>query len=583
MATRKHRLTGAEIIVEALKAEGTRYLFGYPGGAVLHIYDALYKQEDIIHVLARHEQGAVHAADGYARATGEVGVALVTSGPGITNAVTGIGTAYADSIPMVILSGQVPSSLIGNDAFQEVDAVGITRPVVKHSYLVKDINKLAETIKKAFYIARSGRPGPVLIDVPKDVTAASAPFFYPDSIEIPSYKPTVDGHIGQIKKALKLLRKARRPMVYTGGGVVIDNASDELIRVVRQLNLPITNTLMGLGAYPANDDQFLGMLGMHGTYEANMAMHHCDVLFAVGARFDDRVTGDLEKFCPHAKIIHIDIDPSSIAKNVQVDIPIVGSVKSVLGVMCELIGKEQADAALLHDWWAQIAKWREVDCLAFDDGDGAIKPQRVIKTLYELTGGKAIISSDVGQHQMWVAQYFGFHEPRRWINSGGLGTMGFGYPAAIGAKLGRPDEDVFCITGDGSIQMMIQEMTTALQYHVPVKIICLNNGYLGMVRQWQEFFYDKRYSMSYMESLPDFVKLAEAYGHSGVRIEKAKDLRKTLQDVIAMKDKTVFVDIVTDPTENVFPMIPAGGGQAEMLLGGRGAMKAKSSEGMVLV
>ena len=590
MATRKHRLTGAEIIVEALKAEGTKYLFGYPGGAVLHIYDALYKQEDIVHVLSRHEQGAVHAADGYARATGEVGVALVTSGSGITNAVTGIGTAYADSIPMVILSGQVPSSLIGNDAFQEVDAVGITRPVVKHSYLVKDIAKLAETIKKAFYIARSGRPGPVLIDVPKDVTAASAPFFYPDHIDIPSYKPTVDGHIGQIKKALKLLKKAKKPMVYTGGGVVIDNAADELTRLTRQLNLPITNTLMGLGAYPANDKQFLGMLGMHGTYEANMAMHQCDVLFAVGARFDDRVTGDLEKFCPHAQIIHIDIDPSSIAKNVKVDIPIVGSVKSVLTAMCELLGDEKADPAHLRDWWAQIGEWRKTDCLAFEHNDkGPIKPQQVIKTLYELTGGKAVLTSDVGQHQMWVAQYFGFHEPRRWINSGGLGTMGFGYPAAIGAKLGRPDEDVFCITGDGSIQMMIQEMTTALQYHIPVKIICLNNGYLGMVRQWQEFFYDKRYSMSYMESLPDFVKLAEAYGHTGVRIEHGKDLRKKLKEVIAMKDKTVFVDIVTDPTENVFPMIPAGGGQAEMLLGKRGASKkdnnegTDANEGMVLV
>ena len=584
MVTRKHRLTGAEIIVEALKAEGVKYLFGYPGGAVLHIYDAIYKQEGIVHVLARHEQGAVHAADGYARATGEVGVALVTSGPGITNAVTGIGTAYADSIPMVILSGQVPSSLIGNDAFQEVDAVGITRPVVKHSYLVKDVEQLAETIKKAFYIAKSGRPGPVLIDVPKDVTGASAPFFYPDHIEIPSYKPTMDGHIGQIKKALKLLKGAKRPMVYTGGGVVIDNASAELTRMVRALKVPITNTLMGLGAYPANDRQFLGMLGMHGTYEANMAMHHCDVLFAVGARFDDRVTGDLAKFSPHAKIIHIDIDPSSIAKNVKVDIPIVGSVKSVLTAMLEQLGDYQADAKDLHDWWGQIAAWRGIDSLAFADSDTVIKPQRVIKTLYELTGGKAIIASDVGQHQMWAAQYFGFHEPRRWINSGGLGTMGFGYPAALGAKLGRPEEDVFCITGDGSIQMMLQEMTTALQYNIPVKILCLNNGYLGMVRQWQEFFYDKRYSMSYMESLPDFVKLAEAYGHSGVRIEHPGELRDKLAQVIAMKDKTVFVDIVTDHTENVFPMIPAGGGQAEMILAAQGNNRNESSnDGMVLV
>lgn len=583
MAKRKHNLNGAEMIIEALKAENTEYLFGYPGGAVLHIYDALYKQDEIVHVLARHEQGAVHMADGYARATGKVGVALVTSGPGLTNAVTGIGTAYADSIPMVVISGQVPSGLIGNDAFQEVDAVGITRPLVKHSFLVKDVTVLAETIKKAFYIARTGRPGPVLIDVAKDVTAAEAPFYYPDEISIPSYKPTVDGHVGQIKKALKLLQKAKRPMVYSGGGAVIDNASNELTQLVRQLNLPITNTLMGLGAYPSNDKQFVGMLGMHGTYEANMAMHHCDVLFAVGARFDDRVTGNLEKFCPKAEIIHIDIDPSSIAKNVKVDIPIVGSVKSVLTAMLESLGKEKTDSAHLADWWSQIEKWRAIQCLNFPETDEVIKPQRVIKTLYKLTGGNAIITSDVGQHQMWAAQYYGFHEPRRWINSGGLGTMGFGYPAALGAKLGRPDEDVFCITGEGSIQMMLQELSTARQYNIPTKIICLNNGYLGMVRQWQEFFYDKRYSMSYMESLPDFVKLAEAYGHSGIRIEKASDLEAGLKEVIKQKDKTIFVDILTDPTENVFPMIPSGGGQADMLLAGRDQMKSVYNEGMVLV
>lgn len=571
------------MIIEALKAEQTEYLFGYPGGAVLHIYDALYKQDSITHVLARHEQGAVHMADGYARATGKVGVALVTSGPGLTNAVTGIGTAYADSIPMVVFSGQVPSGLIGNDAFQEVDAVGITRPVVKHSFLVKDIHKLPEIIKKAFYIARSGRPGPVLIDVPKDITAAEAPFYYPDEINIPSYQPTIEGHVGQIKKAIKLLLKAKQPMVYTGGGVVIDNASNELIALVRQLHLPITNTLMGLGAYPANDSQFVGMLGMHGTYEANMAMHHCDVLFAVGARFDDRVTGNLEKFCPKAQIIHIDIDPSSIAKNVKVDIPIVGSVKNVLTVMLEQLAKEKAEPKALDDWWAQIEKWRTVKCLDFPHTDEVIKPQRVIKTLYELTGGNAIITSDVGQHQMWAAQYFGFHEPRRWINSGGLGTMGFGFPAALGAKLGRPEEDVYCITGEGSIQMMLQELSTARQYNIATKIICLNNGYLGMVRQWQEFFYDKRYSMSYMDSLPDFVKLAEAYGHSGIRIEKASDLEAGLKEVIKLKDKTVFVDILTDPTENVYPMIPSGGGQADMLLAGRDKMQSVYNEGMVLV
>ncbi|UJF24420.1 biosynthetic-type acetolactate synthase large subunit [Suttonella sp. R2A3] len=583
MATRKHRLNGAEIIIEALKAEGTEYIFGYPGGAVLHIYDVLFKQNDIVHVLARHEQGAVHAADGYARASGKVGVALMTSGPGLTNAVTGIATAYADSIPMVVFSGQVPSSLIGNDAFQEVDAVGITRPCVKHSYLVKDVRKLAETIKKAFYIASTGRPGPVLIDVPKDVTAAETPFFYSDEVHIPSYQPTVDGHIGQIKKALKLLKRAKRPMLYSGGGVVIDNASDEMTTLARRLHLPVTNTLMGLGAYPANDPQFVGMLGMHGTYEANMAMHHCDVLFAIGARFDDRVTGLLEKFCPKAQIIHIDIDPSSIAKNVQVDIPIVGSVKSVLSEMLRLTEDKTFDEAQVAPWWSQIDQWRAIECLDFEQTDEVIKPQRVIKTLYELTGGKAIITSDVGQHQMWAAQYYGFHEPRRWINSGGLGTMGFGYPAALGAKLARPDEDVYCITGEGSIQMMLQEMTTALQYNIPTKIICLNNGYLGMVRQWQEFFYDRRYSMSYMDALPDFAKLAEGYGHRGINIEHASELEDKLREVIAMKDETVFVNIKTDPRENVFPMIPSGGGQADMLLAGRDKMKSVFNEGMVLV
>lgn len=584
MAKKKHQLSGAEIVVEALLAEGVEFVFGYPGGAVLHIYDALYKQKGLSHILVRHEQGAIHAADGYARASGKVGVALVTSGPGITNAVTGIATAYADSIPMVVFSGQVPSPMIGNDAFQEVDAVGITRPVVKHSFLVKDVNQLAETIKKAFYIASTGRPGPVLVDIPKDVTAALAPFHYPESISIHSYQPTVNGHIGQIKRALKLLARAKRPILYSGGGVVIDNAAEEMTQLAQQLQLPVTNTLMGLGAYPANHHQFLGMLGMHGTYEANMAMHHCDVLFAVGARFDDRVTGDLKKFCPYAKIIHIDIDPSSIAKNVKVDIPIVGSVKSVLCDMLRQLNAQSLEQHNLSDWWKQIEQWRALNCLAFPPSERAIKPQEVIKTLYELTQGKAIISSDVGQHQMWAAQYFHFHEPRRWINSGGLGTMGFGYPAAIGAKLARPEEDVFCITGDGSIQMMLQEMTTALQYHIPVKIICLNNGYLGMVRQWQEFFYDKRYSMSYMESLPDFVKLAEAYGHCGVRIDSPKNLRAQLAEVIAMKDKTVFVDIVTDPGENVFPMIPAGGGQNEMLLSAHSEkIKQSSSEGMVLV
>ena len=584
MAKKKHHLNGAEIIIEALREEQVEYVFGYPGGAVLHIYDAIYKQKDIVHVLSRHEQGAIHEADGYARASGKVGVAIVTSGPGLTNAVTGIATAHADSIPLVVFSGQVPSALIGNDAFQEVDAVGITRPCVKHSFLVKDVNDLAPTIKKAFYIARSGRPGPVLIDVPKDVTGTFTTFSYPEGIEMRSYQPTIEGHVGQIKRALKSLKKAERPMLYFGGGVILDNAAEHLTEVARRLNLPVTATLMGLGGYPGNDPQFLGMLGMHGTYEANLATHHCDVLFAVGARFDDRVTGDLKKFCPQAEIIHVDIDPSSIAKNVVVHIPIVGSVRAVLREMLRQMGDEKADKAQTAAWWQQIEQWRAVNSLHYAKSEDRIKPQQVIETLYKLTGGNAVIASDVGQHQMWVAQYFPFHEPRRWINSGGLGTMGFGYPAAIGAKVARPNEDVFCITGDGSIQMMIQEMTTALQYHIPVKILCLNNGYLGMVRQWQEFFYDKRYSMSYMESLPDFVKLAEAYGHSGVRIEKPQELENKLREVIAMKDKTVFVDIITDPTENVYPMIPAGGGQAEMILGPSCSLNQDGdSQEMVLV
>ena len=567
MAKKKHHISGADIIIEALREEQVTHVFGYPGGAVLHIYDAIYKQKDITHILARHEQGAVHEADGYARASGKVGVAIVTSGPGLTNAVTGIATAHADSIPLVVISGQVPSVLIGNDAFQEVDAVGITRPCVKHSFLVKDVTELALTIKKAFHIARSGRPGPVLIDVAKDVTGAFTDFHYPDEVSLRSYQPTVEGHVGQIKRALKSLKKAKRPVLYFGGGVILDNAHAELIDVARRLHLPVTGTLMGLGGYPGNDPQFLGMLGMHGTYEANMAMHHADVLFAVGARFDDRVTGDVNKFCPHAEIIHVDIDPSSISKNVTVHIPIVGSVRAVLGEMLHQMGEETAAPAHTPDWWAPIAKRRAVDSLKYETDGERIKPQQVIETLYKLTGGRAIIASDVGQHQMWAAQYFPFHEPRRWINSGGLGTMGFGYPAAIGAKIARPEEDVYCITGDGSIQMMIQEMTTALQYQVPVKILCLNNGYLGMVRQWQEFFYGRRYSMSTMDVQPDFIKLAAAYGHSGVRIERPADLEPALRDIIAQKDKTIFVDIITDPGENVYPMIPAGGGQAEMLLG----------------
>ena len=583
MAKLKNHITlsGAEIILECLAAEDVKYVFGYPGGAVLHIDDAIYRQNHLQHILARHEQGAVHAADGYARVSGQVGVALVTSGPGLTNAVTGIATAHSDSIPLVIISGQVPSELIGNDAFQEVDAVGVTRPVVKHSFLVKNIEQLAETFKKAFYIARSGRPGPVLIDIPKDVTGAKTSFAYPETISLRSYQPNSEGHRGQIKKALKLLKRAKKPMVYSGGGVILDNASAELTQLVQRLNLPITNTLMGLGAYPASHRNFLGMLGMHGTFEANLAMHYCDVLLAVGARFDDRVTGNLANFCPEAQIIHIDIDPSSIAKNVEVHVPIVGAVKSVLTDMLEALGAD--GGADLSKWWEQIEKWRSVHCLNYEDSDKVIKPQKVIQTLHKLTRGKGVVCSDVGQHQMWVAQYFGFDRPRRWVNSGGLGTMGFGYPAAIGAKLACPGEEVFCITGDGSIQMMLQEMTTAKEYNIPVKIICLNNGYLGMVRQWQEMFYAKRYSHTDMATAPDFVKLAEAYGHVGVRIEKPAELENKLKEVLAMKGKTVFVDIITDKLEKVFPMIPAGGSQNEIILGEKCDSANCANEGIVLL
>lgn len=578
-------LTGAEIFVRCLKEEGVEYVFGYPGGAVLHIYDALYNQDDVKHILVRHEQGATHAADGYARASGKPGVVLVTSGPGLTNSVTGIATAYMDSIPLVVISGQVPTKLIGNDAFQEVDSVGITRPCVKHNFLVKDVNLLAETVKKAFYIASTGRPGPVLIDLPKDVTAAKTEYFYPHKIKMRSYNPTLKGHSGQIRKAVELIAGAKRPMIYTGGGVILGEGSAELTEFTRLLGFPITNTLMGLGAYPATDPQFLGMLGMHGTYEANMGMHHCDVLIAIGARFDDRVTGDLEKFCPQAKIVHVDIDPSSIAKNVKVDVPIVGSVPNVLQAMIGILREEglQPDGDALAAWWRQINEWRGIESLKYEHSNKIIKPQYVIETLYQVTQGQAIITSDVGQHQMWAAQYYHFDRPRQWINSGGLGTMGFGLPAAMGAKLAFPDQDVVCVTGEGSIQMMLQELSTMLQYQTPVKIVNLNNRYLGMVRQWQEFFYEKRYSMSYMDALPDFVKLAEAYGHVGMQIEKPMDVESALREAFAMKDRTVFLDFITDPEENVFPMIPAGGGQNEILLAGRDQMKSTHEEGMILV
>jgi acetolactate synthase I/II/III large subunit len=562
------KLRGADIFVRALADEGVKHLFGYPGGAVLHIYDALYNQTAVEHILVRHEQGATHAADGYARATGKTGVVLVTSGPGVTNAITGIATAYMDSIPMVVFSGQVPRAVIGNDAFQEVDAVGITRPCVKHNFLVKDVKKLASTIKKAFIIAKSGRPGPVLVDIPKDVTADICEYKYPEEVEIRSYHPQIQGHPGQIKRAVKLILSAKKPIIYSGGGVILGEASEELTVFTQKLGYPITNTLMGLGAYPATDKQFIGMLGMHGTYEANMAMHNCDVLIAIGARFDDRVTGDLEQFCPHAKIIHIDIDPASISKNVPVDVPIVGDVKSILNDMNEQLNvhtnKIEKDA--ISAWWKQIQEWQDMDCLRYDRKSVNIKPQYVIETLYELTKGDAYITSDVGQHQMWAAQFYKFNKPRRWINSGGLGTMGFGMPAALGVKVAFPEETVACITGEASLVMCIQELSTCLQYGLPIKIILLNNRYMGMVRQWQEFFYEKRYSHSYMDALPDFIKLAESFGHVGIGVEKSSDVRDALAEGLAMKDKLVLMNFITDQKENVYPMIAQGKGHHEMHL-----------------
>ena len=562
---------GSEILVRSLHAEGVKFLWGYPGGAVLYIYDALYKQDRIEHVLVRHEQAAVHAADGYARATGEVGVALVTSGPGVTNAVTGIATAYMDSIPMVIITGQVPTAAIGLDAFQECDTVGITRPIVKHNFLVKDVRELASTIKKAFHIARTGRPGPVVVDIPKDVSLKTAPFHYPVTVEMRSYNPVRKGHGGQIRKAVQLLLAAKRPYIYTGGGVILGNASAELRELVHLLGHPCTNTLMGLGAFPASDPKFLGMLGMHGTYEANMTMQHCDVLLAVGARFDDRVIGNPKHFASvERKIIHVDIDPSSISKRVRVDIPIVGDVKDVLHELILQIKEVQAkpDTQALSAWWGQINEWRKRECLSYKNSTEVIKPQFVVETLARLTRGTdCYVTSDVGQHQMWAAQYFPFEEPRRWINSGGLGTMGVGLPYAMGIKLAKPDSEVFCVTGEGSIQMCIQELSTCLQYKTPVKIVSLNNRYLGMVRQWQQIDYGGRYSHSYMDALPDFVKLAEAYGHVGIKVEHPADVEGALREAIRLKDRTVFLDIRTDPTENVWPMVKAGAGISEMLLG----------------
>ena len=562
-------LSGGEILIQFLKDEGVEYVFGYPGGAVLHIYDALYGQDDLKHILVRHEQAATHAADGYARATGKPGVVLVTSGPGATNAVTGIATAFMDSIPMVIITGQVSTPVIGSDAFQEVDCIGITRPCVKHNFLVKDINKLAETLKKAFCIASTGRPGPVVVDIPKDVTdpKVKIPYSYPKKVEMRSYKPVVKGHSIQLKRAADLILSAKRPMIYSGGGVVLSNASAELRKFTRMLGYPITQTLMGLGAYPASDKQNVGMLGMHGTYEANMAMHECDVLIAIGARFDDRVTGKLAEFCPTARIVHIDIDPASISKNVKVDVPIVGDVKLVLEDLIKLLleSSVKPDEAAKIKWWGQIDEWRGKQCLEYDRESDVIKPQFVIETLSKLTSsGDTYVTSDVGQHQMWAAQYFQFDEPRRWINSGGLGTMGFGLPAAMGVQLAYPDATVACVTGEGSIQMCIQEMSTCKQYGLPIKIINLNNRYLGMVRQWQEFSYEERYSMSYMEALPDFQKLSEAFGHVGMKIEKRSDVEGALKEALALKDRLVFLDFITDRKENVYPMIEAGKAHHEM-------------------
>lgn len=563
------QISGAEIVVRSLQEEGVEFVFGYPGGAVLEIYDAIFRQDKFKHVLVRHEQAAVHAADAYSRSSDKVGVALVTSGPGATNAVTGIATAYMDSIPMVVLSGQVATPAIGLDAFQEVDMVGITRPCVKHNFLVKDIKDLAETIKKAFYIAQTGRPGPVVVDIPKDVTQAKAEFSYPDSVHIRSYVPATRGHPGQIKKAVNLLLEAKRPYVYIGGGAVQGNAAKEVTELVRALGVPCTNTLMGLGAYPGSDPLCLGMLGMHGTYEANLAMQNCDVLLAVGARFDDRVISVPSHFLSQPKkIIHIDIDPSSISKRVKVDVPIVGDVKHVLKEMLELLGQsnQKLDTAALAGWWKVIDEWRSHNSLLYTPSTEVIKPQFVVEKLYEITGGKAIVTSDVGQHQMWAAQYYRFDRPKQWLNSGGLGTMGFGLPAAMGAQLANPDATVACITGEGSIQMNIQELSTCKQYHTPVKVLALNNRYLGMVRQWQEFFYGTRYSESYMDALPDFVKLAEAYGHIGFKIENPADVEPVLKEAFSakLKDRLVFMDFRTDQSENVFPMIQNGKGLDQM-------------------
>ena len=563
---KQEKYTGAEIFVKCLEAEGIDLVFGYPGGAVLHIYDELHKQNDVSHILVRHEQGAVHAAEGYAKSSDKPGVVLVTSGPGATNAITGIADAYMDSVPIVVFTGQVRTALIGNDAFQEVDTVGITRPCVKHNFMITDVKDMASTIKKAFYVASSGRPGPVVVDIPKDITEDMCEFDYPSKVSMRSYNPYIEINENAVDIAVDKILKSKKPVIYAGGGVINSNASSELTELAKYLNFPVTNTLMGLGCYPGDDPQFIQMLGMHGSYEANMAMHDCDLLIAVGARFDDRITGRLDKFSPEATVIHIDVDPSSISKNIKAHIPIVGDVKGVIEKITDRIIHKKLKPQNIDKWWDQINDWRKKKSFKYSQGDDIIKPQFVIDRLYDVTKGDAFITSDVGQHQMWAAQLYKFNKPKRWINSGGLGTMGFGLPSAMGVQFANTDSLVCCVTGEASIQMCIQELSTCLQYGLPIKIINLNNRYMGMVRQWQEFFYEKRYAMSYMDALPDFVKLAESFGHIGVKVEKPSDVDDALKDAIKLKDRLVFLDFITDQNENVFPMIATGAAHNKMIL-----------------
>ena len=560
------KFTGAEIFVKCLEAEGIELVFGYPGGAVLHIYDELHKQNEVSHILVRHEQGAVHAAEGFAKSSDKPGVVLVTSGPGATNSITGIADAYMDSVPIVIFTGQVRTALIGNDAFQEVDTVGITRPCVKHNFMITDVKDMASTIKKAFYVATTGRPGPVVVDIPKDITEDKCEFNYPDSVEMRSYNPIIEISDDSIKQATEKILSCDKPVIYAGGGVINSNASEELTKFAKYLNFPVTNTLMGLGCFPGDDPQFIQMLGMHGSYEANMAMHDCDLLIAVGARFDDRITGRLDKFSPNATVIHIDVDPSSISKNIKAHIPIHGDVKAAVNKLSEEIISKNLKPKNIDRWWGQINEWRKKDSFKYNQDSDIIKPQFVVDSLYKVTKGDAFITSDVGQHQMWAAQLYKFNKPKRWINSGGLGTMGFGLPSAMGTQFANTDSLVCCITGEASIQMCIQELSTCLQYGLPIKIINLNNRYMGMVRQWQEFFYEKRYAMSYMDALPDFVKLAESFGHVGIKVEKSSDVESALEDAINIKNRLVFLDFITDQNENVFPMIATGAAHNKMIL-----------------